>query len=257
MKIIFYLSQILVILSFQGASAKRPVTKGMPIITPWEIGLSTGASIFGTSFIQEPNATYMRKSFWHRDLNPAIGLFAVRNISPSIGIEMSWLKTRVSGRWNKTGLTLLDLANRESPITFSSQINQFNLMMVFNLDQIMLPGDDEDRGHFFIKTGIGIALVKDNKKFYPDITASDVSYALGGGYAVSVNEKIKLQIGSTTIAVSSDNIDGLHVVPKDTGGQIVKPKNIFEIYNYSYLSVSYRIGDFGSQKSKKYSKRRR
>lgn len=48
-----------------------------------------------------------------------------------------------------------------------------------------------------------------------------MSYALGHGYAISLNDKIKLQIGSTTIAVSSDNIDGLHLVPKDTGGQIV------------------------------------
>lgn len=105
----------------------------------------------------------MRNSFWYRDVNPAIGLFAVRNISPSIEIEMSWLNTCLSGRWNKTGLTLLDLANRESPITFNSQINQFDLMMVFNLDQIILPGDEDDRGHFFIKAGIGIALIKENK----------------------------------------------------------------------------------------------
>ncbi|NEW83389.1 MAG: hypothetical protein GZ094_13620 [Mariniphaga sp.] len=96
MKIIFYLTQILVFLFFHIVSAKTPVNGAVPIITPWEIGLSTGASIYGTSFIQKPDATYMRNSFWYRDVNPAIGLFAVRNISPSIGIEMSWLNTCLS-----------------------------------------------------------------------------------------------------------------------------------------------------------------
>jgi hypothetical protein len=257
MKIILYLCQILVILFSYSALAEGPTKNRIATITPWEFGLSTGVSIYGTSFIKELNSTYKRNSFWWREANPAIGLLAVRNISPSVGIEVSWINTRLSGNWNKSRAALLDVEGRESPISFNSTINQFGLMMVFNLSQIMLPGDDEDRGHLFIKTGIGISLMKDNKNFYPDVTSAGMSYALGGGYSVSLNERIKLQIGSTTIAINSDNMDGLHVVPKDNNGQILKPESIIEIYNYSYLSMIYRIGDFGSGKYKSTYKRRR
>jgi len=257
MKIIFYLTQILVILFFTSASAKRPVNSGMPVITPWEIGLSTGASIFGTSFNQDVNAIYKRHSYWYRDINPGLGLFVVRNISPSLGIELNWFNTRLSGRWNKGWPTLPALANQESPFTFSSQINQFDLMMVFNIDQIMLPGDDEDKGHLFIKTGIGISKIKDNKGFYPEINSSAMSVALGGGYSFSLNEKIKLQVGSILRAVNTDNLDGVHVVNKNKSGKLTEFTQIIEIYNYSYFSVSYSFGDFGSQKSKSSFKRRR
>jgi len=257
MKINVYLTQILVILFFNSASAKRPVTNGMPVITPWEIGLSTGASIFGTSFNQDANAMYKRHSYWYRDINPGIGLFVVRNISPSLGIEVNWLNTRLSGRWNKGWPTLPVLIGLEGPLTFSSQINQFDLMMVFNLDQIMLPGDEEDKGHFFVKTGIGISKIKDNKGFYPDINSSALSIALGGGYSLSLNEKIKLQVGSILRAVNTDNLDGVHVVNKNKSGKLTEFTQIIEIYNYTYFSVSYNFGDFGSHKSKSSFKRRR
>jgi len=124
------------------------------------------------------------------------------------------------------------------------------------VNQIMLPGDEEDKGHFFIKAGMGISLIKDNKKDSPNSTSSGISYALGGGYSVSLNERLKLQIGSTTIGVGSDNLDGLHIVPRGKNAQIIKPKNIFEIYNYSYLSVSYSMGNFGSRKYRNIYKRR-
>lgn len=258
MKIIFYLTQILVFLFFDIVSAKTPVNRGMPVITPWEIGLSTGASIFGTSFNQDANAIYKRHSYWYRDINPGIGLFAVRNISPSLGIEINWFYTRLSGKWNKGWPTLPVLLDQESPFTFSSQINQFDLMIVFNLDQIMLPGDEEDIGHFFIKTGIGISKIKDNKGFYPDINSSALSIALGGGYSFSLNEKIKFQVGNILRAVNTDNLDGVHVVNKNKSGKLTEFTQIVEIYNYTYLSVSYNFGDFGSQKSlKKFLKRRR
>jgi len=229
----------------------------MPVITPWEIGLSTGASIFGTSFNQDANAMYKRHSYWYRDINPGIGLFVVRNISPSLGIEISWLNTCLSGRWNKGWPTLPVLAALEGPLTFSSQINQFDLMMVFNINQIMLPGDEEDSGHFFIKTGVGISKIKDNKKFYPETNSAAMSFALGGGYSFSLNEKIKLQVGNVLRAANTDNLDGVHVVNKNKSGKLTEFTQIVEVYNYTYFSVSYSFGDFGSQKSKSSFKRRR
>ena len=257
MKIIFYLTQILVILFFHSASAKRPVTSGMPVITPWEIGLSTGASIYGTSFNQDANASYSRHSYWRRDVTPGFGLFVVRNISPSIGFEFNWLNTRLKGRWNNSWNILPPLESKEIPLTFNSQVNQFDLMIVFNIDQIMLPGDEEDRGHFFIKTGIGISKIKDNKKFYPEINSAAMSFAFGGGYSYSLNENIKLQVGSILRAVKTDNLDGLHVVSSGRKGEMVEFTKTFEVYSYTYFSVSYSFSDFGSLKSQSSFKRRR
>lgn len=250
MKIILVLIQILFVLLFQIASAKRPFNKNASVITPWEIGLSSGTSLFMTSVNPESNALNQQLNYWNNSINPGVGLFAVRNISPSIGIEVNWLNTRLTGKWDNKYPPHLVSAGRESPLTYNTQINQFDLMVVFNADQIMLPGDPEDNGHFFIKTGIGASLIKDTKKFYPGITYTRISYALGAGYSLSLNERIILQIGSIFRSVNTDNLDGVHVVANDKNGQLVHFMKIFEIYNYSYLSVSYRIGYFGSKKRK-------
>ena len=165
MKSIFCLTQFLVILFISAISAKTPVNYGIPVISLWEIGFSSGVSIYGTSFNMGSNAIPNRYSYWNRDLDPGIGLFVVRNISPSLGVEINWLNTCLTGKWKHRWTPIPILTGRENPLTFSSQINQFDLMMVFNVNQIMLPGDEEDRGHFFIKTGIGIMAIKDNQRF--------------------------------------------------------------------------------------------
>ena len=250
MKIPLYITQILVILFFQSAMAKGPFDKKMPVISPWEISFSSGVSIFVTSVNPEPGAINNQVNYWHNHVNPGLGLFVTRNISPSIGIEVNWLNTRLTGTWNNKYPPHLISAGRENPLTYNSQINQFDLMVVLNVDQIMLPGDPEDNSHFFIKTGIGASMIKDNKKFYPGITYTRISYALGVGYSLSLNERIKLQLGSTFRSVDTDNLDGVHVVANDKNGQLVHFMKIFEIYNYSYLSVSYRMGNFGSKKRK-------
>lgn len=247
MKIIFVLIQILFFLLIN-VSAKKPFNPRTPVVTPWEIGLSSGVSIFMTSVNPESNAMDQRLNYWNNSINPGVGLFAVRNISPSIGIEVNWLNTRLTGTWNDKYPPHLVSAGRESPLTYNSQINQFDLMAVFNADQILLPGDPEDNGHFFLKTGIGVSLINDTKKFYPGITYTRISFAFGAGYSYSLNEKINIQIGSTFRSVNTDNLDGVHVVANDKNGQLVHFMKIFEIYNYSYLSVSYRMGYFGSKK---------
>lgn len=248
MKYIVIFTQILVILFIQSASAKGPFDNKSPVISPWEIGVSSGVSIFVTSVNPEPGAVNNQVNYWHNKVNPGLGLFVTRNISPSIGIEVNWLNTRLTGRWNNKYPPHPISAGRENPLTYNSQINQFDLMLVLNVDQMMLPGDPEDRGHFFIKTGIGLSEIKDNKKFYPGITYARISYALGAGYSVSLNEKLKLQIGSTFRSTNTDNLDGVHVVANDKNGRMTHYMKIFEIYNYTYLSVSYSIGKFGSSK---------
>lgn len=255
MKIIFCLIQILVILFCQSASAKSHFTK-IPTISPWEFGFSSGVSIFVSSFNPESNAVNKRLNYWNSDINPGIGLFVVKNISPSLGVEINWLNTRLTGEWNNKWPSLPISEGRESPLKYNTQINQFDFMVVFNIDQILLPGDEEDRGHFFIKTGIGLSMIKDTKKFYPGINYDRISFALGAGYSVSLNTKIKLQIGSIFRSVNTDNLDGVHVVAEAKDGQTVYFMKIFEIYNYSYLSVSYSIGHFGSGKYRNTYKRR-
>ena len=49
-------------------------------------------------------------------------------------------------------------------------------------------------------------------------------------------------IGSTFRSVNSDNRDGVHVLGSDINGKLVNFLKIDEIYNYSYMSLSYNLG---------------
>ena len=250
MKTISYLTLILFILNLQSVSAKKTIKKGIPVVSRWEIGLSSGTSLFLTSINPESNAINKQINYWRNELNPAIGLFAVRNISPSLGIELDWLNTRLTGKWSNKWPPLAVSTGRPSPLRYDSEINQFDLMMVFNVNQMMLPGDNEDRGHLFLKTGIGLSLIHDNKKFYSVSDHARISFALGLGYSVSLSKKLKMQIGSTFRSVATDNLDGVHIVGSDINGKQVNFLKIYEIYNYSYLSLSYNLGKLGSKKYK-------
>jgi len=248
MKIIFCIILLLETLLLQSVSAKRPGFKGTPNISPWEIGFSSGASIFLTSVNPESNALNKKINYWERGINPGIGLFVVKNFSPSIGIEINWLNTNLTGKWNNKWPALPVSAGRESPLTFNTQINQFDLMMVFNVYQIMLPGENEDIGHLFLKAGIGISEIKDNKRFYASNNYDRLSIALGIGYSLSINDRVKIQLGSTFRFVNTDNLDGVHVVAYDKSGKMVDFMKIYELYNYTYLSISYNLGKFSSKK---------
>ena len=52
-------------------------------------------------------------------------------------------------------------------------------------------------------------------------------------------------IGSTFRFVNTDNLDGVHVVSTDLNGKTVEYMKVYEIYNYTYLRVSYNLGDIG------------
>ena len=248
MKTISILTLILFILIWQSASAKKTIKNGVPVVSQWEFGLTSGTSLFLTSINPDQNAVNKKINYWRNELNPAVGLFVVRNISPSLGFELGWLYTRLTGKWNNKWPPLAVSTGRPSPLRYDSEINQFDLMMVFNLNQMMLPGDEEDNGHLFFKTGIGLSQIHDNNKFYSVSNHARISFALGVGYSLSLNKKLKLQIGSTFRSVVSDNLDGVHVVGNDTNGKLVNFMKIYEIYNYSYLSMSYNLGKLGSKK---------
>jgi len=245
MKITYCLTPILVLLLFQGASARGYMRRGEGYIAPWEFGISGGVTMFLTSVNPTPGATNSTINYWHNDLNPGVALSVVRNLSPSLGIEVSWLNSRLTGKWNTKWPAYSTAPGLENPLTYDTQFNQLDLMANFNLSQIILPGDEEDPWHLFMKAGVGVAQIKDNKNFFPgDSPAIKMSFALEVGVSVSLGEKIKLMVGSNFHSVNTDSMDGVHVFSTDKKGKTIAYLNIFEIYNFSYLKVSYNFGNF-------------
>jgi len=245
MKITYCLTPILVLLLFQGASARGYMRRGEGYIAPWEFGISAGVTTFLTSVNPTPGAANSTINYWHNDLNPGVALSVVRNLSPSLGIEVSWLNSRLTGKWNTKWPAYSTAPGLENPLTYDTQFNQLDLMANFNLSQIILPGDEEDPWHLFMKAGVGVAQIKDNKNFFPgDSPAIKMSFALEVGVSVSLGEKIKLMVGSNFHSVNTDSMDGVHVFSTDKKGKTIAYLNIFEIYNFSYLKVSYNFGNF-------------
>ena len=240
-KIYFYITPILVILFLQGASAQTPEIKAS--ITPWEIGISGGFSLFITSVNPEASGTSNRINYWKQDLNPGFGLSLTRNFSPFWGIELNWLNMHLTGTWNNEW-PLPSYADRyETPLTFDTRINQFDLMIAFNLNQTVIPDVEEDPWHLFLKTGIGFAQIRDTRKFYPDGSSYIRPSALiEAGLSVSLSAKIKLMLGGTFRLVDTDNLDGVHVTPTVIKGNIRNYMKVFEIYNFNYLRLSYCFG---------------
>jgi len=245
MRIVFYLTQLVVFLLVQNVSAQRYRIKGVGYVAPWEIGLSTGISSFLTSVAPNSGLNPNRINYWNNNGNPGVALSVVRNFSPSIGIELNWLYTRLSGRWDNKWPQIPEYADHQNPLTYNSLINQFDLMVAFNVNQILMPGDAEDIWHLYLKTGIGMTRINDKKNFYPgDSPCNRLSFAVDAGISVSVSEKAKLMLGSTFRTVNTDNLDGVHVFSTDQEGKPVAVMNVFEIYNFTYLRINYSWGNF-------------
>jgi hypothetical protein len=251
MKIVFYLSQILVFILFDTVSAQSYSRKSSGNITPWEIAFSAGISSFVTSVNPQPGAVSNRINYWKRDINPAFGLSVVRNISPSIGLELNWINTHLSGTWSNKYPSLFVGTAYENPLKFNSKLNQIDLMVSFNLNQMMLPGEAEDIWHLYLKTGLGMSLITETKHFYPDGSKySRLSFVLDGGFSYTLTDQIKLMAGSSFRFVNTDNLDGVHVVEADLKGNTTNYLRIYEIYNYTYVQVSYSFGEIGPKKHK-------
>jgi hypothetical protein len=257
-KIIPCLTQIIVILLLQNVSAQRSFNKPTRTFSRWEIGLSGGVSSFVTSVNPSSGTMSGQINYWTRDLNPGIGLSVVRNISPAFGIEIDWLNTRLTGTWNNRYPPLAISVGRESPLTFNSGINQFDLMAAFNINQIILRGKKEDRWHLFLKTGIGSTYIRDIKKVNGDLnTNTRISFVIDAGLSVLTTEKIKLMLGTSFRSVNTDILDVVMVTTNDLNGKIVNYMKVYEIYNYTYLRVSYNLGKPGSKKSRGTSRNKR
>lgn len=249
-QIILSFTLIISVALLQDATAQKHFKDKTGRISPWEIELSGGFSSFMTSVNPDADANNKQINYWHNDFNPGIGLSVVRNISPSLGIEINWLNTRLTGTWDNQFPPLAIAVGYPAPLTYNSKINQFDLMMAFNLNKIYKPGNDEDKWHIYLKPGIGIAHIKDNQNFFPgDSPYLRVSAVLDAGISVSLSEKIKIMAGSSFRFVNTDNLDGVHVLTTDSEGNPVGQEKVYEYYNYTYLRVSYSFGRFGSRKS--------
>lgn len=204
-----------------------------------------------TSVNPESGAPDKLINYWNRDINLGFGLSVTRNISPSLGVELGWLNTHLSGTWSNKIPVPLAYATFPTPLTFNSKINEADLLMVFNLNKIFHPGNDKDPWHLYVKTGIGITHINDKQNFFPaDNPYLKMSFVADGGVSISVSEKIKLMVGSSFRLANTDNLDGVHVVGADLNGNILGYKHILEIYNYTYLRLSYSFGQMGSKNSR-------
>lgn len=212
-------------------------------ITPWEIGINGGVSVFITSINPEVPRGTNRINFWYRDFNPSAGLSITRNFSPFWGLELNWFYTKLSGTWNNKYPLPYFALGYTSPLTFDTRINQFDLMVSFNINQMIIPDVEEDRWHFYFKPGIGITQITDTKKFYPDGSSYiRPSIVFDAGLSVSLNDKVKLMVGSSLRIVDTDNLDGLHVDAVKIDGLQRKYLKVYELYNFNYIRLTYCFG---------------
>lgn len=221
----------------------------------WEFGFSGGASRFLNSINPNSDALYKKFNYWNVDFNPAVTLSVIKNFSPKFSAEFEFLTTKVSGVWNQSnsyGIPpyALDIG-LEYPGPFKMGINQFSLMFVPNLNQIIAPQNASDRWYLFAKVGIGAAFLKEYLSLWPYSKKEGFKFSLayGGGLSYTLNEKIKLKLGATWYRVESDRLDGIMTI-KPNHSSISDDDyyfNVKESYIHTYMGITYGIGQIQSK----------
>lgn len=221
----------------------------------WEVGFSGGASQFLTSINPNSDAPYKKFNYWNADYNTAITLSVIKNFSPKFSAEFEFLTTKLSGTWNKNnsyGIPLPATA-QNLPGPFKTGINQFMLMFVPNLNKIFVPNSSNDKWYLFAKMGGGVALLKEYSGLFPYTRSGnpfEFTLLYGGGLSYTINEKIKLKLGSTWYRVETDRLDGVHTARP---GITVLTKNADLYYNakeryvYPYIGLTYGFGQIVSK----------
>lgn len=217
----------------------------------WEVGFSGGVSKFLTSINPNSDAIYKKFNYWNADFNAAITLSIIKNISPKFNAEFVFLSTKLSGKWNESnGYPVPPRAISEGlayPTPFKTGINQFDLMLVANLNQIVAPNRASDKWYLFIKGGGGAAFLKEYSGLFPyGKPGNKLEYTIlyGGGLSYKIVDKIKLKLGATWSRVETDRLDGVHTdkpnadLSTDAGYYF----NVKERYIYSYLGITYGFG---------------
>jgi hypothetical protein len=222
----------------------------------WEFGFSGGVSQFQNSINPNSDAPFKKFNYWNADFNPAITLSVIKNFSPKFSAEFEYLTTKLSGSWNKNspyGIPQLALdQGLEYPKPFKTGINQFVLMFVPNLNQIIAPNKASKKWYVFVKAGIGAAFLKEYAALYPyDASRFNFKYSLayGGGLSYKINQKIKLKLGTTWYRVESDRLDGINTLKPNgdvslNGGYYF---NVKERYVYSYFGMTCGLGQSRSK----------
>src|SRR5659263_268380 len=160
--------------------------------------------------------------------------------------EFDFLTLKFSGAWNQSNSYgvpqyALDLG-LEYPGPFKMGINQFALMFVPNLNQIIAPKNASERWYLFLKVGFGAAYLKEYYSLFPYGKGAGFKYSLayGGGFSYIVTEKIKLKLGVTYYRVESDRLDGIITIrPNHASGTDEDYYfNIKESYMHPYIGIT-------------------
>lgn len=229
--------------------------KSLVDASSWEIGFSGGVSRFLTSVNPNSDAIYKRFNYWNADFNAAITLSIIKNISPKFSAEFEFLTTKLSGQWNEnSGYPIPAASGNVIPSPFKTGINQFDLMLVVNLNQIVASNSASDKWYLFVKGGGGAAFLKEYNGLFPySKPGNKFEYTIlyGGGLSYNINDKINLKLGSLWCRVATDRLDGIHTA-KNNGekGNAGFYYNVNERYIYPYIGVSYGFGQTVTKASK-------
>jgi len=245
---------VIILLIFAQSTVAQYSRRRASVQSSWEFGFSGGASKFLTSINPNADAPYKKFNFWNADYNAAISLSVIKNFSPKFSAELELLTTKLSGVWNKDNAYGFPLPStmENPPGPFKTGINQFNLLFVANLNQIVAPKKASDRWYLFVKAGGGGANIKAYSSLFPYDKGSGLKYsiAFGGGLSYTINEKIKIKLGSMWYRIESDRLDGIHTVRP--GVEILTGNadlyyNVKERYVYPYIGMTYAIGELKSK----------
>lgn len=221
----------------------------------WEFGISGGASKFLNTINPNSDAPFKKFNYWNADFNPAVTVSVIKNFSPKFSAEFEFLTTKFSGTWNQSnsyGIPpyALDLG-LEYPGPFKMGINQFVLMFVPNLNQIIAPKKASERWYLFLKVGFGAAYLKEYMSLwsYGKNEGYKYSLAYGGGFSYTLNDKIKLKLGATWYRVESDRLDGIMTIRPNHASTSDEDYyfNIKESYIHPYIGITYGIGQIQSK----------
>lgn len=218
----------------------------------WKIGFSVGVSKFLTSINPNSDAVFKKFNYWNTDYNAAITLSVIKKFSPKFSGEFEFQTTKLSGNWNENNgypvpLRAIDLGLLY-PTPFKTGVNQFNLMLVANLNQIVAPNRASDKWYLFVKGGGGAAFLKEYSALFPySIPGNKFEYTIvyGGGLSYQIDEKIKLNLGVTWYRVETDRLDGVHTLKPGVVKETSNADfffNIKERYIYPYIGMTYALG---------------
>ncbi|MCX6238894.1 MAG: outer membrane beta-barrel protein [Bacteroidia bacterium] len=247
---------ILMLIVCQAATAKKKRTKSKDSTTPFEVGLSLGGSSFITSFNPDAKGSDRFVNYWQNKINPGVGLTVTRNVYPWLGIGLNYLFTSFTGTWNDKSLTMPVPLNGDNQLSYKSMINQFDLLLNFNINKLVAPGKARDKWNIYIRTGPGYTMIKDNIVFFTGQLSKNTirfSYTFDPGVSFRLSDNIKLKAGIALRIVFTDNLDGVHLFSTDPGWKY--SYHISEIYHYTYLSINYNLGGKISSKPKIHSYR--